>query len=341
MLSRSSLAAALTIACGCATLGARGPSADLVGTLWWLTPTDAAMPLPEWREDFDNLQSLGMNIIVFNGPYVGQDLEAGAADPLVPILEEAGRRGIKCYLDTLSAPNWWTLDGPAPEIERARARIALLMERYGALVAFHGFYIPYETYMNWGGQAELTRALYVEISRACHAADPSRPVMISPFFILDSRGYLGDFRWATPDEYAAYWEAILRDAEINIVALQDSGEHLSCYSMDERRPFFDAMKRACDAADVDLWANVETGELAVASLEDYVARFGLKTHVNDPVTQPFWRGVPAERLAAKLALAGEYTPTAITWGYREYVRPRLGSVAAQLYEDYCTMLEKR
>ena len=42
-------------------------------------------------------------------------------------------------------------------------------------------------------------------------------------------------------------------------------------------------------------------ELEVASLDDYVARFGLKTHVNDPSTTPAWRGVPADKLDAKRA----------------------------------------
>ena len=70
---------------------------------------------------------------------------------------------------------------------------------------------------------------------------------------------------------------------------------------------------------------------------DCVARFGLKTHVNDPRTRPYWRGVPVEKLAAKLRFVRAYTPTAITWGYREFIRPAV-SRTNHLYQDYQRLL---
>ncbi len=76
------------------------------------------------------------------------------------------------------------------------------------------------------------------------------------------------------------------------------------------------------------------------SLDDYVARCGLKTHVNDPKTAPYWRGVPAEKLRDKLRFVRTFTPTAITWGYREYVRPNLGPAAQQLHTEYRAVLAK-
>src|SRR5690606_19487715 len=140
-------------------------------------------------------------------------------------------------------------------------------------------------------------------------------------------GYLGNYRWASPEEYEEFWTETLRQAPIDIVALQDSGEHLSFYTAEDRRPFFQAMKAACDAAGKTLWANVETGELHVDGYEDYVERFGIKTHVNDAKTQPYWRGVPVDHLKMKLDVAGEFSPRAITWGYREFIRPSLGPEA--------------
>jgi hypothetical protein len=76
-------------------------------------------------------------------------------------------------------------------------------------------------------------------------------------------------------------------------------------------------------------------------VEDYVARFGLRTHVNDPQTQPYWRGVPADKLAAKLRFVRAYTPTAITWGYREFIRPASGRGSTNLYADYRAMLTRQ
>jgi len=44
--------------------------------------------------------------------------------------------------------------------------------------------------------------------------------------------------------------------------------------------------------------------------------------------------VPADKFRAKLGLAGDYTDTAITWGYREFLRPSRDTTAAQAYEEY-------
>lgn len=318
--------------------GAAAERADLVGTLWYVTPDQTQWTAEQWAAELDPIQQLGMDTLVLNGGQIGLPLKDGETDPLVALFEEGDRRGLRFFLDTLSAPDWWTLKDPAEELARACARVELLQERYGRFASFHGFYIPYELYAFWDGQADLIRTLYREVAKCCKRVAPAKPVLISPFFILDDKGVLGDFRWATPEEYRAFWTETLKQAPVDIVALQDSGEHLSCYTLEERAPFFAAMKAACDAAGKRLWANVETGELHVASLEDYTARFGPKTHVNDPKTQDAWRAVPADRLDAKLRLAGRFTPTAITWGYREFIRPSLGPAAAQTHAAYRQLL---
>jgi hypothetical protein len=318
----------------CATGPGHDDRANLVGSLWWVTPQEAGQPVAFWQEDLDYLQLLGMDLLVLNGPYVGDENIPSEADPMKAFFEEADRRGLRLFVDTAAAPNWWTLDDPAEELERARKRVGLIHERYGRFEAFAGFYIPYELYVMWDDQAELIRTLYREVAATCKTVAPDKPTMISPFFILDDQGDLGSFRWATPDEYQAFWSEVLAQAAIDIVALQDSGEHLSCYTFEQRRPFFEAMKAACDATGTTLWANIETGELNVESLSDYVARFGMKTHVNDPRTRPFWRGVPAGKVVDKLTFVQEFASTAITWGYREYVRPSAGHMASELYLEY-------
>ncbi|HPJ98398.1 MAG TPA: DUF4434 domain-containing protein [Candidatus Hydrogenedentes bacterium] len=311
-------------------MGMRDGGARLSGTLWWLTPDDLALSASAWEEELDHLQALGIDTIIFNGPFAGP--EGGAA--FDALLERLDVRGLHVYLDMLSAPDWWRLEGAGEEVRRASDRATALQQAYGHHASFTGFYIPYECYVMWGRQGALVRDLYAGVSDGCKMAAPEKPVMISPFFRLDKACYLGDFQWATPEEYAVFWRDILSAASIDIVALQDSGEHLSSYTLAQRRPFFEAMAQACSATGTSLWANVESGELHVASLEDYAARFGLKTPVNSPETEPFWRAVPAEKFRAKLSMAGEYTDTAITWGYREFLRPSRGLEAAQAYDGY-------
>lgn len=324
-------------ASGCTHLPTRD-QAELVGCLWYVAPGGTPGSLDLTPAELDAMGALGMKVVILNGPWIGQPLEAGTEDPAEKLFAEGDRRGLEFFVDTGAMPNWWVQPGPAAELARARERIALLHRRYGHHSSFRGFYVPYEVYVMWGAQRELTRTLYRETAAACKAVAPAKPVMISPFFILDEQHVLGDFRWATPPEFEEFWREVLAGSAVDIVALQDRGEHLSYYTDEQCAPFLAAMRRACAATGKTMWANVETGELAVESPKDYVARFGRKTHVNDPRTQPYWHGVPAAKLAAKLRFVRAYTPTAITWGYREFIRPGSGRDSTNLYSAYRAVL---
>ena len=326
------LVALAVLVCGCAHLRSNR-QASLIGCLWYVTPGKQPASLDLNSTELDAIQALKMRVVVLNGPWLGAAV-AAESDPAENLFAEGDRRHLEFFVDTGAMANWWVQTDPAAELARARERIQLVHQRYGHHSSFRGFYVPYETYVMWGAQRELTRKLYREVAAACKAVAPAKPVMISPFFILDGQHVLGDFRWATPAEYTEFWREVLKDSAIDIVALQDRGEHLSYYTDEQCAPFFAAMKRACDATGKHLWANVETGELAVNSPADYIAKFGHKTHVNDPRTQPYWRGVSGEKLAAKLRFVRAYTPTAITWGYREFIRPASGRGSTNLYHEY-------
>lgn len=331
------LAVVILLVCGCAHLSTSRP-ASLVGCLWYVTPGKQPASLDLSTAELDAIQGLGMRLIVLNGPWLGTAVAPGESDPTENLFAEGDRRHLKFFVDIGAMANWWVQADPAAELARAREQIQLVYRRYGHHPSFKGFYVPYECYVMWNAQRALTRTLYREVAVACKAVAPAKPVMISPFFILDDQHVLGDFRWATPTEYNEFWSDVLRGSAIDIVALQDRGEHLSYYTDEQCAPFFAAMKQACDATGKQLWANVETGELAVDSPADYIAKFGRKTHVNDPRTQSYWRGVSAEKLSAKLRFVRAYTPTAITWGYREFVRPAASHGATNFYEAYRAVL---
>lgn len=335
-LRAASLTLLLLVLSGCAQ-SRWSRQARLIGCLWYVTAAGPSAELNLNPGELDAIQGLGLRLVVLNGPWLGADPHSGSVDPAEQLFLEGDRRQLEFFVDTGMAAGWWNLAETTQELARARSRIESLHRRYGHHPSFKGFYVPYETYVMWGEQGDLARSLFRDVAAICKSVAPARPVMISPFFILDEQHVLGDFRWATPAEYAEFWTGVLQGSAIDIVALQDRGEHLAYYTDEQCAPFFAAMRLACDAAGKQLWANVETGELAVGSPEEYIARFGHKTHVNDPLTQPFWRGVPAEKLAEKLRFVRGYTPTAITWGYREFVRP--GSDAStNLYRAYRAVL---
>jgi hypothetical protein len=330
-LIRCGVLLALLVSTGCATGIGNTP---IDGTFWWMNPQDARRPIALWNDDLDELETLGLTTMILTGPYVGEQIPPGYADPMDAFFSEADQRGFSLYVDTLASSEWWLQEDFSDEVAGARARIRDLITRYGHFDSFKGFYIPYEIYALWDEDRQKVFHLFQEVAAACKEVAPDKPVLVSPFFVLDRDGYLGDFRWASPDEYREMWTALLGQADIDIVALQDSGEHLAFYTLDDRRPFFEAMAAACDATDTQLWANVELGEMNVTSFEDYVARFGLKTHVNDPRTKLYWRAVPADKLVEKLAFAREFTPTVVSWGYQQFIRPSLGSTATERYLDY-------
>jgi len=63
-----------------------------------------------------------------------------------------------------------------------------------------------------------------------------------------------------------------------LVGLQDSGEHFSYVTNEQRRPFFAAMAQACRDSGIRFWDNVEVAEMECLSLEEYVRRYGRVHH---------------------------------------------------------------
>lgn len=310
----------------------------LNGCLYWLDATAQKWTPEEWKRQVEFMDRAGLRQVIAVGPAIPAADRWASADPLVEaadrLMAACSGTDLRIYISLWSHPLWYGRWDLSEELSTNRRVVERLAERYGRHPNFAGWYIPHEIYVVWDKQAEYITGLYAGLSRICKQATPQAKVVVSPFFILDRAGYLGDFRFAEPAEYESFWHELLRQTQIDVVALQDSGEHLSCYTLEQRRPFFAAMKRACTGAGKTLWINIETGELHVDSLEDYERKFGRKTHVNDARTQSHWRVVPPDKLRDKLALAHEFADTTITWGYREYWDPMRGEPAREAYQAY-------
>jgi FAD/FMN-containing dehydrogenase len=320
-----------TLLLGCAATGS-----GLDGCFYLIDETATRWSSEQWRQEVAFMREAGFRHVIVSGPsyaiLAGED-SAGiqAFDRFMTACRDTN---IRAYPSLWAHPLWYARWDLKEEVDTNAKVVDKLAARYGKHPNFAGWYIPHETYVAWDDKAAYFRDLCRELSALCKQRTPGKKVILSPFFILDREGWLGDFRFAEPAEYEEFWYGVLRASRIDIVALQDSGEHLSCYTLDDRRPYFEAMKRACDRAGPTLWANVETGELHVNSYEDYAARFGRKTHVNDAKTQPFWRAVPADKLRQKLRFAHRFADTTITWGYREYWDPMRGEAARSVYDAY-------
>jgi hypothetical protein len=182
--------------------------------------------------------------------------------------------------------------------------------------------------------------MYRQLTAMCHDQSPQRPVMISPFYMLDSKRITGPVEFYSPQFYTQWWGETLQETQIDILALQDSGaEHVAGTSIEARRPFFKAMQEACLNAGTHFWGNVETAEIKVESFEEYAEKFGWGTWVNEPVTRDYWKAVEIEKLKDKLQLAATYCEKIITWGYREFYQPSFSSEAARHYNAYIDYLD--
>lgn len=247
------------------------------------------------------------------------------------LLDLCAERRVQVIIDTGLSANWYTPLDLQNELALCRKNIKAIGEQFAGHPAFYAWYVPHEIYMDWGAMHDYVSQLYPALSEACKKAAPV-PVTLSPFFILDRTKVFGDFRFNEPDEYRDYWARLIRKSGLDIIMMQDSGEHFSYVQDEQRRPFFQAMSKACQEAGAKFWANVEVAEMECASIEEYVRRFGRVHH--STAKGITWRPVPIERLRTKLTLAAEYAERIVSWGYQQFCRPGLGSRAAEWYEAY-------
>ncbi|HSV72135.1 MAG TPA: DUF4434 domain-containing protein [Chthonomonadales bacterium] len=284
-----------------------------------------------WRRELADERALGFNLLWLGNiaPAIAPGAPAGG---LEVALDACAEMGFGAILDAGSTPSWWTTLDAQAERRHVAAHVHEVARRCGQHPAFLGWYVPHEIYQAWDRKGAYIDEVYPAFVATCREATPGKLVTVSPFFFLDRDRVIGDFRYAEPEEYRDYWARLLRRSRFDVVKLQDSGHHMSFITMEQRRPFFAAMREACRIGGARLWGNVEAAEFEIASVEEYIRRFGRVHH--STVRDAPWRAVPICRLEEKLRLAAEYSERIVSWGYNEFGRPHLGPKARAWYEDY-------
>lgn len=188
--------------------------------------------------------------------------------------------------------------------------------RYGGYKSFWGWYLNNELNPLKSDEVPIStfwRKIWKNAVQECKRVDPQSVVTISPFFLLDKNSYRG-FEYLEPIEYEKWWSKTLSETGIDILMLQDSGaEHLGFFTMEERRPFFQAFKNACNQAECKLWLNVESGEIDAKDWAEAIEMERTNTQK--------WVYTRTEWLAQKLALAAEYGEDIVNWGYYPFMHP--------------------
>lgn len=194
-------------------------------------------------------------------------------------------------------------------------------EKYGNHASFWGWYLNNEINPIENSDQEQSafwRTLWKSVVDKCHQTAPETKVTISPFFLLDKESYRG-FKYLEPKEYEEWWYHTMEETGIDILMLQDSGaEHLSFFTLDDRRPFFQAFANACRRAGKEFWINVETGQVEA---RDWADALEMERNFNKA-----WAFTEIDWLKQKLELAAEYATGIMNWGYYPLMNPEDGSV---------------
>lgn len=315
------------------------------GTLWWVgTPRHFIWKKSDFEKEIQTQMDIGFDLLWLLGSKSAMDhaeRNDGKKDVLETLYSIADEKKLRVIIDLI--PGGGALPGKLPldqAIPIARAHIRKLAGRYGHHRSFYGWYLNNE--LNPLHPSEQTvsaywRAYWKGVVDECRRAAPRSVVAVSPFFLLDEKGVRG-FTYLRPDEYAAWWDATLKETGIDILMLQDSGEHLGFFTLEQREPFWSAVAEACRKNGKQFWLNVETGEVDVLNWDEYLklereATSQQKSKEPGEGIVP-WRFTPIDSLEKKLQTAAKVADNLVNWGYYPFMDSDGNVEGRKAYESY-------
>lgn len=270
----------------------------------------------QWAKDLDNMKEVGMDTLIFiRGAFENKCIYPSKIFPSLKkddedfagfIIEEAGKRDMKVFFGTYLSNLCWNDGDWVGEIKKNKLFIDEVYSRYGSMPAFYGWYIPQESGRNNFNLKETMAG----IAALCKDKDPTKKVMISPFFYGNAEVPEPFTPERTVTEWANIWEKSGDD--IDVCAFQDGSVTLENY-----RDFFGAMRPLCKEKNISLWSNVETFERDVR-------------HLYFPIS--------FDLLRRKLELAEGVTDKCITFEFSHFLSPQSIFPSARnlnnLYRNY-------
>jgi Domain of unknown function (DUF4434) len=290
------------------------------GALWWITDAYKDWSSDQFEQAIQAQRDVGFDILwIFNTPaLLDKALKSEAAgesdDILATVYAIADAKGMRVIAD-LPKGGWYDKVESDDMVATVTEHIRRYHARYGHHKSFHGWYLNYEINPIAPDdtiESAFWRSVWKPMVSECHRVAPESVVTISPFFLLDDTSRRG-FIYLTPEQYASWWGKTMQETGIDILMLQDSGEHLSFFTLEQREPFFAALAKACHDAGAEFWVNVETGEAHVADWDEYIALYWEK--------KVPWRFTPIDWLEKKLRLAARHGDSIINWGYFPFMDP--------------------
>lgn len=325
------------------------------GTLWWIGAKGQPESLSRsWlAAEIQAQVDVGFNLLwICNSAQLMQKAkqkspEQTSFDPLEVIYHLADEKDLKVIVSlNKGGGHWFGRIRPETLIAETVRFVREVHERYGHHKSFYGWYLNHEInpiHPSEEAPSAFWRQVWKGIVTECHRVAPGSIVTISPFFLLDKERKRG-FKYLTPTEYEQWWSRTLKETGIDVIMLQDSGEHVAFFTLEDREPFFAAFARACESAGKALWINVESAQIEVSDWQRYLDLEKLGSKEPQAGIMP-WKATSMDWLEQKLRLAARYGTGIVNWGYYPFMDPNPVSgpyvkSAPQAYEVYKIYYER-
>ena len=352
MITKMALCASMLMLADPQADGQQSPqrTAPLIRGAFWIVPCNSAITRERFEQIIQAQCDVGFNRLwIINSPELfAEALRNDAAgkpyDPLDLIFQIADQKHLRVMV-ALPQGGWYGKAKAEDVIDIVGAYVRDIHARYGKHPSLWGWYLNYEISPVSPDDAEQSawwRKVWREEVKTCHQTRPGSIVTISPFFLLDDQRRRG-FVYLTPSQYAAWWGETLKQTGIDVLMLQDSGEHLGFFTLQQREPFWAAVAEACARAGARFWLNVESGEMDVADWEQAVSLERQNAKIYESLVG--FHFTPIEKLIRKLELASRYADEIINWGYFPFMASEDGGKETDqqraAYRAYQTYYESK
>ncbi len=213
---------------------------------------------------------------------------------------------MKVFMGLYASNLCWNDGDFKGEIKKNKLFVDEVLARYGDIPSLQGWYVPHETGANSYNIGETMGGL----GEICKERAPDKSILISPYF----KTSLSSYSSFSPARQAEEWDNIWKKCGqyIDFCAFQDGTVRLEEYG-----DYLAEMKKACDAHNIHLWANVETFE-------------------RDPRKMYF--PIPFDILRKKIEIAEEYVERCMTFEFSHFLSPQSIFQSARnlntLYRNY-------
>ncbi len=212
----------------------------------------------DWSRELDYMKGVGIDTLVFiRGGFENKMTFPSKCFPNYMdhdfagfIFKEAHKRDMNVFMGLYISNIDWNGGDVKGEIRKNKMFVDEVIERYGDIPSFKGWYLPHEACRNEFNIAEVMGGL----SKLCKDKAPDKKVLISPFFpsaVTSPRCPL------SPERFRDDWENLFSicGKEIDICAFQDGSAPI--YQMEE---YLKYSKELCDKYNIAHWVNTETFE---------------------------------------------------------------------------------